>query len=737
MTFRRSFMDNYKNRLWVVAAVVLTALLQYGFIPALYLGGERMKIQTYGTQEKSLSIAMQIAAGQWLSFSQVFGMLLVLFLAVVIGIQGFSYLYRTSSVDFYDSQPVSYRQRFLRILGTGMLLFTCVYALGVLLGILVLALTGAGSGTLYLALAGEYIWFVVLFAGMYSFVTLAAVLSGNVFMAFLLSCFLSGIECLFRLLFMSGMSEYFTTNYITDIITPATPRLLPLTYFTDYTASVFENSLSGTAGFSEAAVDAFPASLSGAAISLVITCVATALAYIAFVRRPREMVGKGLCFPFMESLVKLSLGICGGILAGLVADGICESVFRYSVITFVVIAITVALVCMIGEWVFSLNVTKILHRGWQIPVCFAVSALVIVVFKQDMFGYDSYIPDAALVESAALYPQDAYNYSMITRGEDGAPYPEDREEYLESHLKLTDVASVEKLAAIGMKEQRHFYGRDDIDYENQRHWSAIVLYRMTNGRMVWRKLAIPYDIDRKLMDAVIGSDEYVNSYFDIDDTMTALQTALGQKVKGRLTVSYSNLLGTETEQFTEDILKKLQKAYRQDRKNYDYSYLQEHICIGTLDLNYTYIGTASYMPDLYESYPVYEGYDRTIAVLQEYGLYHEARPDPEQVEMLLLRHIKSVDEIDEEDPSISEAKRYDAPDQIAAILEQTEIRSYGDWSIYVNEDSYITVMILSPKDIELAGLSEDPDYYEEHGYGDTLILHEADFPDFVKADFGI
>ena len=49
----------------------------------------------------------------------------LIILAIITGIQGFYWIYKTRSVDFYESQPMSRKERFWQIYVNGILLY-CV-----------------------------------------------------------------------------------------------------------------------------------------------------------------------------------------------------------------------------------------------------------------------------------------------------------------------------------------------------------------------------------------------------------------------------------------------------------------------------------------------------------------------------------------------------------------------------------------------------------------------------------
>ncbi len=146
MTFKKSsaLKAHFKIRFWVVALHVIAALLYDGLVPALYLGGFRMQQIALGYSSKKLTEVMQQASISWFSVSLFLAVGMVLFLAVITGTEAFSYLFKRSSVDFYDSLPISFGHRFILHMGAGILLFAGVFALGAGAEIVIVAIFSIG-----------------------------------------------------------------------------------------------------------------------------------------------------------------------------------------------------------------------------------------------------------------------------------------------------------------------------------------------------------------------------------------------------------------------------------------------------------------------------------------------------------------------------------------------------------------------------------------------------------------
>lgn len=748
MTFKKSFMANLKNRSWVVAMTVLIALLQFGFVPALYFGSVHMRQVAMGVSGEKFARAMQRASGEWFSASLVLGIMSILFLAAVIGIQAFAYLYKTNSVDFYDSQPVSFRSRFFTNYLCGLVLFAVVFACGTVLEMAIVAAMGGGSLYLYLSVLERFVWFVALYAGTYSVAVLAAVLSGNVFIAFLLGCFLSGAEFLCRLVIFGCMNAYFTTIYWRSDI-PMFPQSLPLTHYIRHIGHYMNGSVE-VAKFGDILHSNMAESVKGLLACVIIILVATALAYAAYIRRPREAAGKGLCFSFVESVVKITLGICGGTLAGMIADSIFNTLYHYSLVMCLIVAVVVALIGVVAEWVFNLNIAKSFRRGWQIPVCFAASCALLIIFKQDLVGYDKYLPASETVESCAFYPMDNYGYSVMYKDADDIEsqmmYDENINDYLEKYLILTDVDAVEDIAEGGMALKREFDitateymdSYADMPKELRESWDAVVLYRLKSGKNVYRSIRIPYTADRKAMDAVLGSKEYRQMYFNTDKMPETLQNLIQLFPNGELDVSYNNTMSGESEEFSYADVQRLLKAYRQDLEQYDFTYTQTHDCIGLIEVSYE---TKDDWVRKAQTYPVFDSYDRTIALLKKMDIYSDAVPKLDMVDFVGVEHTEFTEEDEvysNERVAHSDTKIYRETDEIEPLLAALETTYYGEWGQTKFDYANFTATIVKKGDMENSGFAKkDEAAYVENGYGLRFVVLPQMEPEFLKEDYGM
>ncbi|MBQ9632117.1 MAG: hypothetical protein IJV04_04280 [Lachnospiraceae bacterium] len=728
------FISNYKNRPWVLAATILAAVLQNLFIPALYLGGRRMGMVSLGLLQNALWNRMQSVVTEWFGASLVIGTLFILALTVFSGIDSFSYLFRQQTVDFYDCQPVSHRKRFFGNYFSGIWLYAAVSGLGTLIEALVICLSGGGYRGVYIALVLRYLRFLACYAGMYSIFALAAVLSGNVFIAVLMGAFLSVVETILRSVLLVSISTYYATSDMLAYDSWLWPRSLPFYYLFRHVGDFFFSETDVATEYlrllSREAADFGPE----AGASLLIAVIAAAIAYLAFINRPRESAGKGLCFSKAESVVKIITAVCTGIYAGILADSLFHSVIKASMLSMAVVVLLVVLVCLIAECVFSLNLSKALYRWWQIPVCAVAAIAWLLGFKFDVTGFDRYVPEASSVESATFYSEGAYTYAYITTDSvDGLPV--DRDEYLQKNLRLKNVEDVCAVAEIGMQEQKKYTNIvTDWNYENtlpkevDASWIAMVQYHMKDGRTIRRRLRIPFAIDEAKMNALLGSEDYKNTYFNLDDLTKALKQYMAANKKYTPGISYDNIIAGESARVSMEQVEQFLEAYRKDLKQYDFSYSQAHIPLGTAAVGY-YAPSNTGEDSQMEHLPIYEGYDNSIAFLKQIGVYFDPMPAPEDVGVIGVL----CEKFDEEGNRVYDKELdYTEPEKIEALMKAADISYSGEWNKTMDYSLYYSIRVVGQKDakrfIEKEKMGET-----EVGTGFTVFGTEA--PSFLKEDF--
>lgn len=690
-----------KNRLWVVGFVFLTAMMTYVVIPGFFFGAQWI-INIDGTMNITEVVkGIRESAITYYGMNAALISMGLIVLSCVVAIQGFSYLYKMRSVDFFESQPLNHINRFLLNYTNGVFTVVIIYWFALILSVIMTSVMGLMNLQLLAVLILEYIREMLFFLALYSIFVLAAVLSGNVVLAFMMGCFLNLAELIFRLIFSACRDIYFATYYSLFEDGPTVISSPFYWYFNFVEYDIFMNTYSAPL-------------LKNSVVLLVIAVVASAFAFLFFALRPREKVGKGLCLPVVESVIKITIAVALGIVTGFVADITVSGEYNVSIFSFGLIVFVVSLTCVVGEIILSFNILRAFRRAWQIPICIVAVAAVLCFFKFDLSGYDSYVPNPSRVEYAGLYISDGLNSSYLKKAEEnfGIDYYS-RDDYLPNNLRLDPVA-VGRVAEIGMDTARKKKKEDFSQGAYPGGWDAIVYYRLKSGRLIHRRIIVPYDIDENLMNELLGEEEYHNNYFAVDRLYTEIENLYNKK--SSLTISYDNRFHNSGDEISISCeqLKALTDAYTIDLEQYDYSFVRSHTAVGLVEITFTSdedtYGSCSYRLD------VFEGFDKTISELKKIDVYN----DYNDVEILKAEVLTSTD-----------TKTFTDANQIKQIIQVLDMDMWCEWK--PDEEEMMTDCKVWLYEKPEVTDESDPDAYDTESIMPIEIYVDySKLPDFAK-----
>ena len=185
MTSRNSFwassVENHKRRIWVWIVAVLAQIAAYVGVLTVYLSRVRMwnaegayrKAEEY---QKALYQATQDALGFQDNLLPI-----LIGLAIIIGMQGYSYLYDQKKVDMYHSVPVDKNRRFMVIYLNGIIIYLTTTLASLLTGVVLAAVQRAVNDEVMAVIGLGFLWNLLMFLVLYHTVILSVMLTGNRF----------------------------------------------------------------------------------------------------------------------------------------------------------------------------------------------------------------------------------------------------------------------------------------------------------------------------------------------------------------------------------------------------------------------------------------------------------------------------------------------------------------------------------------------------------------------------
>lgn len=706
MTSKSSFLangkENNKRRIWVWGVSILGQLVLYPGILTVYLS--RIAFWNadgaFKTAEEYL-LARQGAAKDALGF-QPWCMLPVALLAILIAVQGFSYLYDRKKVDMYHSVPVSSKKRFAVIYTNGIMIYMIPALISLLAGIVIAAVQGCMTGDCMarcgLALVLNLLYFLVV----YHTAILAVMLTGNVVITGFAVLILLGIGYLYYMLLLVFRDNFFSTATYTFVNSRFAGSII-----IDYDRKIYR--LKNMPLLSDVVKTILPIYGKWLAIALLLL----AVSYLCYRKRPAEAAGKAMAFRRLNPLIKIIVSACAGLFAGYI---VYDATYYNVVFTALSMVGGAALCGMIMEAIYEGDIRGALKHLVSTGAAAAAAAFIFCFFRFDLSGYDSYVPEAEDVESVALNLGPYQNYWEWCEADESIRYLGDSE-YLRDHMFLTDVEAVCELAR---KSQ-------EADLQNMTDSRGVsVLYRLKSGREVCRAFNI--DIgdasNEELLNRILGTLEYRDGYYLMFNE--EVETAFSELEK-KWNVTYTN--GTIETNLPAYESGRLREMWLKDMEQFDFTMANGSRPCGKLSWDIT---------DGYISLdvPVYESFTNTLSVLEE---YQAAYPVELRAEDILSLEVTNWHNEDQEqlyytgdsyradtafayDSRRAVIKEFTDPEEIAAIAENLYP---SDINLYWNDSSTLD----KEYDI-LVTFKMGTDYPYKRGYFEYKFLN-GQVPDFV------
>ncbi len=640
MTSKNSFLasmtENNKRRIWLWVLSALGFVIALPTATALNISRGMTSSTHYLTTYGEVLGAQKMKQYLMARVEQILGLdnvmwFFVAAFAVVSAIQGFSYLYHRQKIDFYMGMPVKRKSRFLLIWLNGIIAYLIPYFIGILLSCLIAFFNGVMSGEILGKALQAYGMHFCLYLGVYHLAILAVMLTGNM----VITCFAVAVfflyEVVVRLVLQGYMDLYY--KFYASYGSETEPIFSPFAILFRYV-----NSLKGQSISSREATGPF---LTVVYLLLFATVVGV-IAYFCYLKRPAEAAGKALAFGAPKPWIKILIAVPVTLIAGLLVGNIVGYRPNYGEGRFGYIAFSMAIVlivmCCLMQVIYEFDIKGALHKKYHILIAAVITMLVLAVYKYDLSGYDSYIPETEKVESVAIVPPyDGYTYYGESYFDDDMDSMS-RYEYMIEHMYLTDVGTVNKLLKKSIDGMDTMESLDDIYDEGAGDWHQIsVLYRMKNKSEVWRNMYVNLDdaetVD--LIDRLESSEEFIaGAYIGASDI---LDRALANE-EYQLSVVYGN--GIYEKQMKKEDIKQLFSLYKQDIVKAGFINQRESVPEGSI-IVYIERKVDTYTITNQAELRIYPFFDECISYLKEKGYYMGKFVNPADVERIQITNYNS------------------------------------------------------------------------------------------------
>ncbi len=605
--------EDLKRRVWTIAWSILSMLFALVVPVALMCSDFSKRAAQYSAYQR-LSDIGDVLAGL---HSNYFASAALMLTAVIWAVSGYHYLHNSRKTDFYHSLPVKRRQLFLSVYLNGILVPLLCYAAAMRVGILFVLSAGIGAdeiGSLpwrSMCLNGAYYCLI------YTTVVIAMMMTGHVVVALLGSGVFLGYGPMVIWLYEGYREMFFHTLYESNAIYERFSNMLrfssPLTNYI-YALGRFDDG---------------KWKLTGALLVLLVAAAAAILAYSLYRLRPSEAAGKAMAFEKTKAPIRILLTIPIAIASGMLFYSISERGLGW--MFFGVVCGGVLLHCLM-EIIYHFDFRKLFTARYQMVVCVAAAAVLMAAGHYDLYGYDSWYPEAGEIADASVFTGDGMwwiSYGELEKEErlyDGEEIyyyrwaSEASDEYRIRQMKLTDTYLVSELARRGAAWEKANRFETSAT-ANCRSYN--MCFRLTNGRTVYRRYVIQMDSEAKaLEEQLLNSVEYKRGLYPV----------MNLKPEEAAEVCFEQYnIGMDVPLTLNDGgAGRLLEAFQKDMEEMTVGDLRSQMPLGTIQFrDQAFQAAAEHNAALedYSSllsgvgyYPVYPSFARTLALLEDAGV---------------------------------------------------------------------------------------------------------------------
>lgn len=494
-SFKSLVRHNMTSRMWAIALSILGCMA--GLLLPIFAIQQNYRVQLKFTTEPDYVFTAadvlknaQNSIAQVISFDSPFIKLVLIVLATLCGVAMFRYLHDRRQVDFYHALPISRGKLFAVNYISGVLLVLPFYLIVLVIGLIFVSAMGLGGQITGALLVQSILGNIAYFLLNYTVAVLCTVLTGNTIITVLLGIWAQlGIPVLMVMVQCYQAMFYKTFSSAVPLMqtlvlygSPMCNYLATEQYTRTMTVPLFNSAAMDTAG--GMAILIYP---------VVLTIVLGVLSYFLFVRRKSENTGMAVSFRRVKAPIKWFMSIFSGLGFGLIFTVIFTGT---SGGMWFGLVFGVVLCHMIVEIIYDFDFKALLHH-WKQMIVLAILAVVVVAgIKNDVFGYDSYIPDVDDIASASIespYYNIDWNYN-------------DQDIYKD---QLTDAESIEKIHQLAELSVANNGKPEEGDSTH----TYTIHYTLKNGDHVSRCYTeVPTNVVQDMMVDLVASEQYLKQY---------------------------------------------------------------------------------------------------------------------------------------------------------------------------------------------------------------------------------
>ncbi|MDR2025506.1 MAG: DUF6449 domain-containing protein [Hungatella sp.] len=601
--------EDGKRRLWSMALSFLVFFFTFPVGIALSLS-ERMR----GTIDYTYIVS---SLESWLGFQNGWMAALITLLSLIMGVTSFSYLHSRQKVDFYHGIPVNRKRLFWVNYFNGILIPAAVYGVNLVIAMGVIAVNGISPGEIWKTALTGFLLFMIHYCMMYSVTVISMILTGNVLVGIL-----GNLVLQFYFICVIGVLEFCHTNFFYtsyrgggNIFNRFMDKCSAFVLF----MMNMEQLQPGTSGGTQA-VRIFAV--------LAVTIVLTLLSFWLYKKRGSEAAGRAMAFRISMPIIRIPI---------VVLSSLSGSIFFWSMHSSIGWGVF-GLICgmflshCVIEIIYHFEFRRLFSHWKQMVACALLAAVIFCGFRYDLFGYDGYIPSEDSIESVAVSMPDVnywVSYGSAQQNPMGEYYwqYEDSDEYIFSHMKLTDTAPVLALVRDAVARNQKLHHNNDF-YETwddgSINYNFSIKYTLKNGKNIYRSYHLSGDETRPEIAEIFENQEFAKAVYPIL-VQTPEETAWVRVSRGEQT----NVVSRDRNGTEKAMTEKLLLAYQEDLKSLKVETMQKENPMATIQFLTKMQAEAETKREEIQSswkysdvtsrgyYPVYPSFTHTLELLKE------------------------------------------------------------------------------------------------------------------------
>ncbi|NLL72256.1 MAG: hypothetical protein GX237_01850 [Clostridiales bacterium] len=704
--------EDMKRRVWTISLSMLAFFLLFTVVCAMKVSNfvyelKRVEFEHYSEWAYGQIKYMMSPTNEYLIIITIIG-------AIICGLSGFFYLHSKKKVDLYHSIAVRREKLFAIVYTNGLLIYIVPYLINLLLCFIILAVNHYFTMELFLLAITTFVHNLLYYILIYTITIIAVMLTGNVVVSFLGT----GVFCFYGSFVVAVLEEYFcqffATYYVSSKIDDLMTALSPIgNYFN--TAKYIAN------GFGSEVITTI-------LLVIAFTLLFIFLAVFLYKKRPSEGTGKAMVFNVSKPIIKLALVIPLSLAGGILFGNIAQSYYT----TWLIFGLVFSLIISYGivEIIYNFDIRKAFSGKPYLLGSAVVVCIIVCVFKFDLFGYDSYIPNKEDIKavSVAINGIDSHiRYFELQDLNQNRRYVSDQD-YQLKHMDMTDFESAYGISEIGIeytlrnkkaRKEANFFYINEVDDEGSKYLYYTIKYTLKRGKEVYREYMIPINKTYDLLQDVYEDLDYKKGHYPIYQLN-------GDQIKK---VSSYNQFQEKEFSLNTDKKNELLEIYREEISKLSLDDVIETQPIATLVFNIDYFDLLYY---------VYPSFENTISYLNNHGFDASRVAQP--------KDIMKISVINWDYVKYTEIKNARATESVGTMYTNMDSEgrvTYTDvsfieeiYSSLVLEDYYSDNSVLfnveNSIDVIVTIQIDDHGNYIENRY----YFRAGEVPDFVKRDIG-